>query len=173
VQTLREVVAGIGPFAVAGRFSAPSLDVKNSACLAAAGSGDHCAHGETCGRRTSSAMAYTHRGGWIRARPTWQGRRDAPAAATARSAVVTNRHRAWPRPAPPTRYRRPACSPSDGAPCQTPQHRQPARGTRDDHHSCDFLDTVDDGRPIRSAIDRAVRPAAILREISSRSIRVR
>jgi hypothetical protein len=35
------------------------------------------------------------------------------------------------------------------------------------------LDTVDDGRPIRPAIDRAVRPAAIPREISSRSTKAR
>jgi len=34
-------------------------------------------------------------------------------------------------------------------------------------------DTVDDGRPIRAAIDRAVTPAAIPREISSRSTKVR
>jgi hypothetical protein len=34
-------------------------------------------------------------------------------------------------------------------------------------------DTVDDGRPMRPAIDRAVRPAAIPREISSRSTKLR
>ena len=52
--------------------------------------------------------------------------RNAPAAATARSAVSTNRHQVWHRPSPPTPHSRPACSLSDAAPARTQPYRQPA-----------------------------------------------
>jgi hypothetical protein len=60
--------------------------------------------------------------------------RNAPAAATGRSAVATNRHQVWRRPSPPTPHWRPACLLSDAAPSRTQQHRQPTPGTRRGHH---------------------------------------
>jgi hypothetical protein len=105
-----------------------------TACPAVAVSNDHCADGETCWRQTPYVTAYTHHGRWIRARPACPRHRDAPAAATGRSAEATNRHQVWRRPSPPTPYSRPACSLSDAAPSGTQLHRRPAPGTRRDHH---------------------------------------
>ena len=99
-----------------------------TACRAVAVSDDHCADGETCWHRMPSVTACTHHGRWIRARPACPRHRDAPAAATRRSAVATNRHPVWRRPHPLAPHSPPACSLSGAAPGRTRQRRRPMPG---------------------------------------------
>ena len=113
-------------------FDGTLLDGHAVADLAAAGGplaqrtpfrNDHRSDGETCCRRVPSATAvHVTVDGFVRD----PRHRNAPAAATGRSAVSTNRHQVWHRPSPPTPHSRPACSLSDAAPARTQPYRQPA-----------------------------------------------
>ena len=160
-------------------FDGTLLDGHAVADLAAAGGplaqrtpsrNDHRSDGETCCRRMPSATAvHVTVDGFVRD----PRHRNAAAAATGRSAVATNRVKFGGDQARQLHIR--------GQPAHFRTLRPPVRsriGSQRRYAARPPLvtisrDTVDDGRPIRAAIDRAVTPAAIPREISSRSTKVR
>ena len=124
----RSVAHGWRPCCGSGR------DRANASFRAAVGSNARSADGETCWRQTLSATAYTGHDRSIHGRSASPRHRETPAAATGRSAAVTNRRPACRRPHHVAPGWSRACLVSGAAPARTPPRRRPMPGRRRGHH---------------------------------------